>query len=363
MSARIDAVLRVVRPHFVVSAEFAVPSGGCFAILGPNGAGKSTVLAALAGLTPLDDGVIRVGERVLESAGAERPRLKRLRPEQRRVALLDQKPRLFPHLSALRNVAFGPRSQGRSRSEALAVAAEWLERIGLEHRGTARPHELSGGQQQRVALARAFAARPDVLLLDEPFAALDAESAPSVRRMLVDELRRTEMTSVLVTHDLADAWQLADDCLVLERGRVIEHTSPAELASRPRHPFTAALAGFSVVRGRWSGGALVVGSERLGGTPGGGLGEGQAAIGILDPAALRVSADPGQFPVVLSTVSTRAGVVRLEDASGLAAELSFTDARRLAGGRLPAPGDRLWFTPTPERMRIEILTGSHVQGR
>lgn len=362
MSTRIDAVLRVARPHLVVGAEFTVPAGGCLALLGPNGAGKSTVLAALAGLTPLEDGEIRVGERVLESTGVGRPRPRRLRPEQRRVALLDQKPRLFPHLSALRNIAFGPRSQGRSRSEALAVAADWLECIGLEHRSAARPHELSGGQQQRVALARAFAARPDVLLLDEPFAALDAESAPSVRRMLVDELRRTQMTSVLVTHDLADAWQLADDCLVLESGRVIEHAPPAELASRPRHPFTAALAGFSVVRGRWCGGALVVGSQRLSGTPGGGLGaepgEGQAAIGILDPTALRVSADPGQFAVVLSAVSTRAGAVRLEDASGLAAELSFTDARRLAGGRLPAPGDRLWFTPTSEQMRIESLTGS-----
>lgn len=358
MSAQIDAALRVVRTQLVVSAEFTVPAGGCLAILGPNGAGKSTVLAALAGLTPLDEGEVRVGERVLERAGVERLRPERLRPEQRRIALLDQKPRLFPHLSALRNVAFGPRSQGRSRSEALAVAAEWLERIGLEHRGTARPHELSGGQQQRVALARAFAARPDVLLLDEPFAALDAESAPSVRRMLVDELRRTGMTSVLVTHDIADAWQLADDCLVLERGRVIEHASPAELASRPRHPFTAALAGFSVVSGRWSGGALAVGSERLSGTPDGELVDGQPAIGILDPAALRVSANAGQFAAVLSSVSTRAGVVRLEAASGLAAELSFADARRLAGGRLPASGDRLWFTPAPEQVRIVGSTPS-----
>ncbi|WP_176980810.1 sulfate/molybdate ABC transporter ATP-binding protein [Paramicrobacterium humi] len=351
MDNRLAAYVTVARADFEVDVALEVPAGECLAILGENGAGKSTLLHALAGLTPLDAGEVRLGARLLERAGGER-----LRPEQRRVGLLDQKPRLFPHLTIARNIAFGPRSQGIGRRESRQIALDWLRRVGLEARADAKPHELSGGQQQRVAIARAFASQPHVLLLDEPFAALDAESVPTVRRMLVDELARTSTTSVVVTHDLADAWQLAGSCLVVARGRVIDSGSPAELAVRPRHPFTAALAGYGVVRGTHSGGGLEVGGRRLAGTVEGDIGEGHAAIGILAPSAVRVSATDGSWPAVLTAVSARAGVVKLEDGAGFAAEIGLDEAVRLAGGRLPASGDRLWFTPEPAHLRIVSAT-------
>ncbi|MCW4458689.1 ABC transporter ATP-binding protein [Microbacterium sp. MPKO10] len=388
MNARargLDAHVVVHRADVTVDVELSVAAGGRLAVLGHNGAGKSTLLHAIAGLLPLEGGAVRLNDVVLEHAGAHR-----VLPHHRRIGLLDQKARLFPHLSVVRNIAFGPRSQGRTRGESMSLAQEWLERIGLAHRASARPHELSGGQQQRVAIARAFAAEPEVLLLDEPLASLDAESAPGVRRMLVDELARTGTTSILVTHDLADAWQLADDCIVLSDGAVVDSGAPDQLATAPQHPFTAALAGFAVVRGVWhegtahvndqqaftgsqvsvsSGeavatgragrpgdsvpvGLLSVGHQNLVGTPDARLADGDAAIAVIAPANVMVSAVTGEWRATLTEVSSRGGRVRLDDASGLAAELSIEDARSLTGGRLPASGDTVWFTPAPEHLRV-----------
>ncbi len=342
----------VQRADFTVDVELEVAAGHCLAVLGHNGAGKSTLLHAIAGLLALDDGHVRLDGRDLESTGASR-----VQPQHRQIGLLDQKPRLFPHLDIEHNVAFGPRSQGSGRRESLAIANDWLQRIGLAHRASAKPHQLSGGQQQRVAIARAFAAQPRVLLLDEPFAALDAESAPMVRRMLVDELSRTQTTSILVTHDLADAWQLADDCVVLSEGTAVDRGAPDRLAALPRHPFTAALAGYAVVRGVWRSGALWVGDRMLVGTAAEPLADGQSVIGIVAPSSVAVTsaaASPGDgaWRATLSAVSTRGGVVRFEDASGLAAELPFAAARTLAGGHLPAPGDELWFSPDASQLRM-----------
>ena len=224
----LDADVVVQREGFHVQATLNVAAGGRLAILGPNGSGKSTLLNALAGLVPLAAGQVRFDGRVLERAGGPRTR-----PEHRRIALLDQKPRLFPHLSVAQNIAFAPRARGMARADALRAAEVWLDRLGLSGRGGDRPHRLSGGQQQRVAIARALTAEPELVLLDEPFAALDAESAPLVRRMLAEELTERGVSSILVTHDLADAWQLADHCIVLGHGRVLQHATPAELVSAP----------------------------------------------------------------------------------------------------------------------------------
>lgn len=344
----------VTRGEVTVTVGLDVPAGGSVAILGPNGAGKSTLLSAIAGLTPLTSGTIRVGGRDLERAGRLRER-----PERRRIALLDQKPRLFPHLSIARNIAFGPRSQGLSRAQTRAITAEWLDRIGFTARAAARPHELSGGQQQRVAIARAFAARPRVLLLDEPLAALDAETAPQIRRMLAAELERTGVTSLVVTHELADAWQWSEHCVVLDHGNVIDEASPAELSSRPRHPFTASLAGFGVLRGTWTGSALRVGRAELTGTvEDARVRAGTPAFGVIAPRAIAVrpaidadgAGTPRGLAVRLAAVSARAGTVRLEPVAGPSAELDFARAVRVGGGRLPRVGDTYCFTP--HEMRI-----------
>ncbi|WP_243225986.1 sulfate/molybdate ABC transporter ATP-binding protein [Microbacterium sp. CIAB417] len=344
-AGELRAEVTVRREAFEVAATLELEPGGRLAVLGPNGSGKSTLLAALAGLVPLSSGRVLLDGRVLEQAGAVRRG-----PEERRIGLLDQKPRLFPHLTAAQNVAFGPRARGAGRAAALVIAHDWLDRVGLADRGEAAPHELSGGQQQRVAIARAFAAEPHVILLDEPFSALDAESAPVVRRLLSAELSRTGTSAVLVTHDLADAWQLADDCVVLHEGRVVERGSPAELAARPKHPFTARLSGFSVVEGRWTGDALDVGDGiRLPGRTAEPIAPGEPAFAAIAPQdVVLVTSDApktdAETTFVLSAVSSQAGALRLEHHSGLAL---VTAVEMFEGRPLPRVGDRVRVRPGP----------------
>ncbi|EGD55138.1 sulfate/molybdate ABC transporter ATP-binding protein [Gordonia neofelifaecis] len=338
---RLAARIEVRRSGFTVAADFVVPGGECLAILGPNGAGKSTVLGAVAGLVGMADGEIRLGDRLLD--GHEHDRRVHVPPERRRIALLEQKSRLFPHLTVAENLAFGPRAQGRSRREARAVAAGWLERIGLPDVGAWKPNRLSGGQQQRVAIARALAAEPEALLLDEPFAALDAESAPAIRRMLADELARTGTTGLLVTHELTDAWQLASRCLVLDEGAVVEAATPAELAAAPGHPFSAVLAGYSVVEGRWTDGALVVGDAVLPAVGDGEIRDGARAFGIVVPQEVTLSTTSGAVRSRVSAVSVHAGRVRVESESGLVAEIP-------VGATAPAVGERVWLTPVGMRV-------------
>ena len=160
------------------------------AVLGPNGAGKSTLLRAVCGLTPLTDGAISLGGTVLDDPAAD----VLVPAARRRVGVVFQEYRLFPHLSVLDNVAFGPRSAGRSRAQSRADAGEWVARLRLGDLAERSPEQLSGGQQQRAALARALASGPDVLLLDEPLAALDAATRIDVRRDLRTHLARVRRT-------------------------------------------------------------------------------------------------------------------------------------------------------------------------
>jgi molybdate transport system ATP-binding protein len=170
-------------------------------------------------------------------------------PERRGAGLLGQDPLVFPHLSALENVAFGARAQGVRRGEARRGAQEWLDAVGLGDLGDRRPGQLSGGQRQRVALARALAARPRVLLLDEPGAALDAQTAPEIRQLLREQLARTGTTAVLVTHDVLDAVVLADRVVVLDSGHVVDQGPTAAVLAAPKDRFTATLAGLNLVVG------------------------------------------------------------------------------------------------------------------
>ncbi len=352
MTGALSVDVTVDRGDFRVEAAFDVAPGDCLAVLGPNGAGKSTILSALAGLTRLQTGEVILDGRTLERDGGPR-----VPPEHRGVALLDQRPRLFPHLTVEKNLSFGPRAQGLRRAETRTIVDGWLHRLGLADRGRARPHELSGGQQQRIAIARAFASSPRVILLDEPFASLDAESGPIVRRILSEELARTGITAILVTHDLADAWRWADRCIVVDKGRIVDEGTPDEVTTRPRRAFTAALAGFGVLRGRWTGTALDVGAARLAGTPDQ-VGEthlvdGAAAIGIVAPRDIDLMpfrGGPGRLPVEVTSVSVQADVVRLETDAGVPIEQTLPEARVLGDGVLPAVGDR--FDAVPRTMRV-----------
>ena len=222
-----------------------VVPGEVVALLGPNGAGKTTVLRAIAGLVPLDGGRVVLDGRVIDdpATGTWVP------TERRPVGYVFQDYLLFPHLSALDNVAFGLRSRGASKSEARHRAGGWLERVGLTGVGATRPGALSGGQAQRVALARALAPEPRVLLLDEPLAALDAQTRVQTRRELRRTLAGFEGIRLLVTHDPVEAVILADRLVVIEAGRVVQAGTPVDVSRHPRSDYVAELMGLNLFRG------------------------------------------------------------------------------------------------------------------
>jgi molybdate transport system ATP-binding protein len=226
--------------------SLTVQPGETVAVLGPNGAGKSTLLAVIAGLLRPDRGRAGMRGRTLFDIDAH-GRGTVLPPHRRAVSLLAQEPLLFPHLSALENVAFGPRSAGRSRRDAERTARLWLDRVDAGELAGQRPAQLSGGQAQRIAVARALATDPELLLLDEPLAALDVAMAPALRRLLREVL--ADRTAIIVTHDVLDALTLADRAVVLEGGRLVADGPTRTLLARPATPFTAQLAALTLLTG------------------------------------------------------------------------------------------------------------------
>jgi molybdate transport system ATP-binding protein len=241
----LDAVVRVRRGGFELHTQVRVAAGRVLAVVGPNGAGKTSLLRALAGLEPLLAGRVALGGAVLEDAAAG----VRVPPERRPVGYVFQDYRLFPHLSALDNVAFGLRATGAGRAAARAAAAPWLERVGLAGLAHQRPAALSGGQAQRVALARALVTRPGLLLLDEPLSALDAGTRATLRSELRRLVAEYEGCCLTVTHDPLDALVLADTIAVLEGGRVVQSGTPTEVARHPRTEYVARLVGLNLHRG------------------------------------------------------------------------------------------------------------------
>lgn len=244
----VDAGLAARRVRLALS----VAEGETVAVMGPNGAGKSTLFGLCAGLLRPDAGRVSLDGRVLADArGTWVP------PHRRGIALLAQEPLLFPHLTVLDNVAFAPRAAGRTRAAARTAAERWLGEVDAAELASRRPAQLSGGQAQRVAIARALAAEPQVLLLDEPFAALDVAAAPALRRLLRRVLEGR--TALVVTHEPLDAHLLAGRVVVLEGGRVAESGPTAELLERPRSRFAAGLAGLNFLRGGVPAGATAPG--------------------------------------------------------------------------------------------------------
>ena len=219
--------------------------GEIVAVLGPNGAGKTTFLRAVAGLAALERGRIELDDVVLDDVA----RRIHLPPERRPIGVVFQDYLLFPHLSALDNVAFGLRARGIGAGDARARAGSWLERLGIGDCADARPRTLSGGQAQRVALARALAIDPRLLLLDEPLAALDASARGEVRRDLKRHLASFAGIRIVITHDPLEAVALADRLVILEAGRVVQTGSPAEVTQRPRSRYVADLVGVNLLRG------------------------------------------------------------------------------------------------------------------
>ncbi|MFC6286178.1 ABC transporter ATP-binding protein [Nocardioides sp. GCM10027113] len=220
-----------------VEAELTAAAGEVVAVIGPNGAGKSSLLRALAGLVPARGHARLDGADLLD-----------LPVRERSVGMVFQGQLLFPHLSALDNVAFGPRAAGVRRGEADRRAQEWLDRFGIGDLAGRRPRELSGGQAQRVALARALAVEPRMLLLDEPLTGLDVGVATALRIELARHLAAYDGVALLVTHNAIDALTLADRVLVLDEGVVAQVGTPQQVSAQPRTEHVARLVGLNVIR-------------------------------------------------------------------------------------------------------------------
>jgi molybdate transport system ATP-binding protein len=219
-----------------VQATAVAERGQVVAVIGPNGAGKSSLLRAVAGLVPAE-GELRVDGRSWGS----------LPVRERAVGMAFQDQLLFPHLTALENVAFGPRTAGASRQDARRTAQDWLDRFGVGELAGRRPRQLSGGQAQRVSIARALATHPRILLLDEPFTGLDVGVAATLRVELSRHLTSYDGVTLLVTHDAIDALTLADVVWVLDAGRLVQVGPPREVAAAPLTRHVARLVGLNVL--------------------------------------------------------------------------------------------------------------------
>lgn len=379
--------LRVRIPERGVDVALDVPAGEVVAVLGPNGAGKSTLLQAVAGLGVLrGDVTVTLGDRVVAGAGTRTEP-----PRDRRVGWLGQRALLLRHLSVADNVAFGPISRGTPRTTARAQARALLSDVGAAHLAARRPHELSGGQAQRVAIARALATDPDVLLVDEPFSALDVGAAQHARLLLQAAHRSAPRTTLLVTHDLLDVAQLADRVVVLEDGHVVEDGPAAEVLSRPRSTFGGRFAGVNLLVGRVVAPAAGEGQELAAGTTETGaalatpLGEVRGttedtlvadaeAVALFEPRAVSVHRDPpggsprNTFPVVVTGIEPHGPLLRVwadagpetRDAGGTPGGSGRAEPAVPGSGGTPAhvaadltpaavaelslvPGERLWF--------------------
>ncbi|MGQ0717654.1 MAG: sulfate/molybdate ABC transporter ATP-binding protein [Pseudonocardiales bacterium] len=322
MSPGLDIEVAVRRGDFDLDATVRVEPGEVVAVLGRNGSGKSTLLAAIAGHLRPDTGRIVLDGRVLTDTAAG----VQLAPHRRRVGLLAQEPLLFPHLSVLDNVAFGPRCAGRRKQPAREAAMRRLTEVDAVQFAQRRPRRLSGGQAQRIALARALASDPDLLLLDEPLSAVDVEFAPALRSLLRSVLQ--DRLAVVVTHQVIDALVLADRVVVLDGGRVVEQGPTRDVLTRPRSAFAARLAGLNLISGIATATGLRAedGSEFTGATESTVVGA--AAVAVFTPAAVAVYMDPPKgsprnvIQDRVEALEPNGTLVRVRGAAGLAADIT-----------------------------------------
>jgi molybdate transport system ATP-binding protein len=335
MTLAVDVAAR--RGSFEVRAAIEAAAGQTVALLGPNGSGKSTLVSCIAGLLAPSEGTIALdGELLDDAAGSAH-----VPPERRSIGVVFQDLLLFPHLSAIENVAFPLRARGVVRSEARERASRLLERLGVSGRADARPHDLSGGEVQRVALARALIGEPALLLLDEPLSALDVGARVRVRELVRDELALFPGVRVIVTHDPIEASMLAERLILLEGGRVTQSGSPEEIRSAPRSRYAADLVGLNSFRGRLE--PIEEGAGRLA-TSGGdvvapwpeGFAGGEV-VGLLRPVDVTVSLEPPvgsarnvlRGPVTSIAVDGERARVRIATAPPLVAEVTLGSIERL----------------------------------
>ena len=273
--------------RFVALAEasFSVADGEFVTMLGPSGSGKSTILRCVAGLENPDEGRIEInGEDVTH-----------IPVQDRKVGFVFQHYALFRHMTVLENISFGLLVRGQGKKEREARADNLLDLVGLKGYGTRMPSQLSGGQRQRVALARALAPEPRRLLLDEPFGALDTRLRKELRAWLRKLHDRIRLTTLLVTHDQDEAFELSDRVIVTNRGRIEQDGTPREIFDKPATEFVAAFVGdANRIEGRVSGGRIAWGDFRFGAN---GLEPDAEAVVLFRPSDVYVASEPARDTV------------------------------------------------------------------
>ena len=314
--------------------DLDVPAGSFTAILGPSGSGKTTLLRIIAGFERVDGGRVSVGDRLLDDGH------RFVAPDERGIGYVSQEGSLFPHLNVEKNIAFGlPRAERKS-----AKVGQIMEMVGLAGLGRRFPHQLSGGQQQRVALARALAVEPQVVLLDEPFAGLDAALRASVRHDVRRILAEAGTTTVLVTHDQDEALSLADLVAVMGEGRIRQADRPQVLYEHPADPELARFVGdANLLVGTMEDGAVrtALGRHALApGSPGGG--PGTALVVLVRPEQVELVADPAEHLCAGRVADVEFyghdTVVRVVPETDCGAPMVVA---RSAGGRVLAAGTRV----------------------
>jgi sulfate transport system ATP-binding protein len=325
-----------------------VPGGELVALLGPSGSGKTTLLRIIAGLEPADHGVIRFeGEDATDQPVRER-----------QVGFVFQHYALFRHMSVFENIAFGlrvrPRAVRPSNEEIKDTVMGLLRLVQLEALGNRRPSELSGGQRQRVALARALAVKPKVLLLDEPFGALDAKVRKELRRWLRRLHEEVHVTSVFVTHDQEEALEVSDRVVIMNEGRVEQSGTPEEVYEHPATPFVYGFLGdVNLFHGRIDRGLVKVGDSELE-APEWAEARDQAGIAYVrtyDVELTPSSSGKSSIEAIVRHVRAFGPVVRLEldrtdDGSSVEAHIPRAQYERLALSK----GQRVFVSPTSVRV-------------
>jgi sulfate/thiosulfate transport system ATP-binding protein len=340
MSIILDKVSKQFDQQVVVdNISLEINSGELFVLLGASGSGKSTILRIIAGLTELDSGAVSLNGKDVTH----------LPPQKRGTGFVFQNYSLFRHMNVAENIEFGLRIQRVPRREREARVNELLSLIGMEGLGNRMPTQLSGGQQQRVALARALAHNPEVLLLDEPFGALDVKIRSQLRQNLKEIQRRLGVTTILVTHDQDEAFELADRIGIIEQAQLLEVGSPTELYRRPRNRYTATFLGSAnLLQGRRNGSNIYMDELTMPAPP-----DTEHLAGQPVEILLR----PEEIDLALAESDLKGSAL----GQGVIEEINFAGAQERIRVRLPDRDVTLLVTYSPDdARRLELAAGRKV---